>query len=345
MYSRRRWRECKLLICDKKTFDFAQSFKNMRILVAGGTGFLGGALLRRLAADGACLRATYFTRQPDFYNPNVEWLRADLREVADCARSVEGIDVTLFCAAVTSGAPVIVNSPLAHVTPNVIINARLFEAAHLAGVSKVLFISTGTAYPDLGDVALKESDMSLGDPPPVYFSSGWMKRYGEILCRTYAYVAKPPIAAAVVRVSNVYGPRDKFDLERAHVTAAQIRRVIDRHRPIWVWGTGDEERDLLYIDDFVEGALRALTMPDVYFEVNIASGKSVSVREIVETAIHADGFVDAEIRFDPSGPRTISRRLFDIGVARDKLAFSPTVSLSTGITQTIDWYRRTQNCR
>lgn len=135
--------------------------------------------------------------------------------------------------AVTSGAPVIVKSPLAHVTPNVIINARLLEAAHFAGVGKFLFISTGTAYPDLGDIALKETDILRGDPPPIYFSSGWMKRYGEILCRTYAYVAKPPIAASVVRVSNVYGPRDKFDLERAHVTAAQIRRVIDRHRQFW----------------------------------------------------------------------------------------------------------------
>ncbi len=342
MYRSRWWRERRFLIFGAKKMDIARFIKGKRILVAGGTGFLGGALLRRLAAEGVALRATFFTRKPDFDHPNVEWLRADLREAADCARAVDGIDVTLSCAAVTSGAPVIVHSPLAHVTPNVIINARLLEAAHFAGVAKVLFISTGTAYPDLGDIALKETDILCGDPPPIYFSSGWMKRYGEILCRTYAYVAKPPIAASVVRVSNVYGPRDKFDLERAHVTAAQIRRVIDRHRPILVWGTGDEERDLLYIDDFVEGSLRALAIPDMYFEVNIASGTTVSVREIVETAIAADGFVGAEIRFDPSGPRTISRRRFDVEVARNRLGFVPTVSLRAGITRTIDWYRRTQ---
>jgi GDP-L-fucose synthase len=321
-------------------FDAKAGFAGKRILVAGGTGFLGGALLRRLAAAGAVLRATHLTRAPDFLDPAVEWLRADLREQADCARAVAGMEMVLICAAVTSGACMITASPLMHVTPNVILNASILDAAHAAGVAKVLFLSSGAVYPELGDVALKETDVMRGDPPPVYYPAGWMKRYAEILCRTYALFAKPAMAAAVLRVSNVYGPRDKFDLDTAHVTSAQIRKVADRHRPIVVWGTGEEERDLLYIDDFAEGALRALAQPGPYFEANLAAGSTVSIRRIVETAIAADGFAGAEIRYDPAGPRTIARRRFDVSALR-ALGFTPSVGLDEGIARTIAWYRKT----
>ena len=314
--------------------------KNEKVLVAGGTGFLGGALIDRLLADGAVVRATCFERDPNREHPNLTWMRGDLREPAACAAAVDGMDHVFLSAAATAGAAVMTQTPLVHVTPNVVMNAHLLEAAYQAGVKKFLFISSGAAYPDLGEEhRLAEDDMFKGDPPEVYFPVGWMKRYTEILCRTYAEKIKKPMATVVVRPSNVYGPGDKFDLGKSHVTAAQIRKVIERHRPIEVWGTGDDVRDLIYVDDFIEGVMRAFTADHPFLTVNIATGNAYSVKDIVRTAIKVDGYDDAEVTFDPSKPRTIGKRLFDTSKAKEVLGFEATTTLEDGFARTVSWFR------
>ena len=98
-----------------------------------------------------------------------------------------------------------------------------------------------------------EAEMFNGDPEEVYFPAGWMKRYAEILCRTYAEKISSPMQTVVIRPSNVYGPYDKFDFAVSHVTAALLRRVVERQSPLEVWGTGDDIRDLIHVDDFVDG--------------------------------------------------------------------------------------------
>lgn len=314
--------------------------KNAKVLVAGGTGFLGSALIDRLLTEGAEVRATCFTREPARRRPRLEWLRADLRDPAACAAATQGMDYVFLSAANTAGAAVMIETPLVHVTPNVVMNAHLLEAAYQAEVKKFLFISSGAAYPDLGEEhRLTEDDMFRGDPPDVYFPVGWMKRYTEVLCRTYAEKIRRPMPTVVIRPSNVYGPGDKFDFARSHVTAAQIRRVIERQRPIQVWGTGEDVRDLIYVDDFIEGVMRAFTRESDFLTVNIASGRAHSVKEIVQTAVRVDGFDDAEVVFDPTKPRTIGKRLFDVSRARDLLGFEAATSLEDGFTRTIAWFR------
>lgn len=316
--------------------------KNAKILVAGGTGFLGGALINRLLAEGAQVRATCYERDPNRQHERLEWQRADLRDPAACAKAVDGMDFVFLSAANTAGAAVMVQTPLVHVTPNVVMNAHLLEAAYQAGVKKFLFFSSGAAYPDLGEEhRLAEGDMFKADPPEVYFPVGWMKRYTEILCRTYAEKIKRPMPTVVIRPSNVYGPGDKFDFAKSHVTAAQIRRVIDRQRPIQVWGTGDDVRDLIYVDDFIEGVMRAFTQERDFLTVNIASGNEYSVKEIVSTAIKVDGFDDAEVVYDPTKPRTIGKRIFDVSLARELLGFEAGTTLEEGFSRTIGWYRET----
>ena len=172
---------------------------------------------------------------------------------AHCARAVKGMDYVFLCAAHTSGAAVIRTTPLVHITPNVLINTLMLEAAHRAKVAKFCFISSGAAYPPTADRPVREAEMFDGDPHDVYFAAGWMKRYAEILCRTYAEKIAQPMPTVVVRPSNVYGPYDKFDFAVSHVTAALIRRVVERQNPLEVWGTGEDIRDLIYVDDFIEG--------------------------------------------------------------------------------------------
>lgn len=310
-----------------------------KVLVAGGTGFLGANLVERMSALGAATRSTFHSRAPVINHSNVEHMKADLTSLADCQKVCQGMDYVFMCAANTSGAAVMAETPLAHVTPNVVMNAQMLEAAHQAGVKKFVFISTSSVYPESGDRAVREEEGLRGDPAEVYHAVGWMKRYAEILCETYARRIKTPMPTLVIRPSNIYGPYDKFDPARSHVTAALIRRVAERENPIEVWGTGEDVRDVLFVDDFVDGLLMVFEASGDFDTVNIASGEGHTVKKILETLIALDGFDDAVVTFDPSKPQMIKKRLIDNARVRTRYGFRPRIGLEDGLRRTLDWYR------
>lgn len=314
-------------------------FSGKKVLIAGGAGFIGTNLGLRLTGLGARLRLTVFGKGLQAPFPGAEVLKVDLRRAEDCARAVDGMDYVFICAAHTSGAAVIRATPLVHITPNVLINTLMLEAAYQAHVQKVCFVSSGAAYPDTGARPVAEPEMFTGDPVDVYFPAGWMKRYAEILCRTYAEKIPQPMRSVAVRASNVYGPYDKFDFAVSHVTAALLRRVVERQSPLEVWGTGEDIRDLIYIDDFIDGMLAAFAADDAFLAVNVCGGKGHTVRQILETLLKVDGYSAADVRFDPSRPSTIPVRLMDTRLAREKLGFEARIALEDGLRRTIDWYR------
>lgn len=314
-------------------------FADKKVLITGGAGFLGTNLALRLTTLGARLRLTVHRKPLQVAFPEAEVVQADLRRPEDCARVVEGMDVVFICSAQTSGAGVIRTTPLVHVTPNVLINSLLLEAAYQAQAKKVCFISSGAAYPGTGARPVTEAEMFDGDPEEVYFPAGWMKRYAEILCRTYAEKIANPMATVVIRPSNVYGPYDKFDFAVSHVTAALVRRVAERQTPLQVWGTGEDIRDLIYIDDFVEGTLAAVATDLPFLAVNICAGQGYAVRQVLETLLDVDGFSNARITFDASKPSTVPVRLMDNALARSLLGFEAKLSLAEGLRRTLDWYR------
>jgi GDP-L-fucose synthase len=312
--------------------------RDSRCLVAGGAGFLGHHTIRRLLAAGARVRATVFDKPAVVTDRAVEYVQADLRRPEDCARVMDGIDYVFMAAANTQGAAVIRETPLAHVAPNVAMNAYCLEAAHRAHVKRFLFLSSGAAYPDTGHRPAEEHEMFAGEPADVYFAVAWMKRYAEILCVTYATKIRNPMSCIVVRPSNVYGPEDKYDFATSHVTAALVRRVAERQNPMEVWGTGEDIRDLIYIDDFMDGMFAAFATPEPFLAINICSGSGVSVREISHTAIKADGFADAKVIFDPSKPSTVPVRRLSNELAHTKLGFRAKIGLEDGLKRTLDWY-------
>jgi GDP-L-fucose synthase len=311
-----------------------------RILICGASGLIGSNLTRRFVSEGRTVRAVYHTRRPIWDTGTAELVQADLRDPTACAQVCEGIDTVFLCAAHTSGAAVIREEPLSQVTPNVMINTLMLHAAHSQGVKRFVFISTGCVYPDTGDRPSHEDEGLDGDPYPVYFAVGWMKRYAEILCRTYATKVTPSMRTVVVRPGNIYGPFDKFSWRTSHVTAAQIRKVFERQPLINVWGSGQDIRDVIYIDDFLEGLIRAASVDQDYLEVNIASGKGVSVTDILKTAMTVENHT-AEIEFDLSKPTTIPTRLFDTERAKSLLGFVAETSLEDGLRQTFHWLRDT----
>ena len=314
-------------------------FKGGKVLVTGAAGFLGTNIAKRLVAEGSQVRGTLHSRKPQFEHPNIEYVHADLTQMSDCHQVVEGMDYVFMCAANTSGAAVMATQPLAHVTPNVVMNAQMLEASYQARIKKFLFISSSAAYPPSGDRPVSEDEMFEGDPYEAYYSVGWMKRYAEVLCRIYSEKIKDSMPTVVIRPSNVYGPYDKFDFERSHVTAALIRKVVERQNPLEVWGTGEDVRDLIYVDDFLDATMLAMTKLENFAPVNIGFGKGCRVREVLDTLLDVDGFSDAKVMVNPTKPSMIPIRLVDVSKAKALLNFTPHTSLKMGLRKTLAWYR------
>ncbi|MGP0595139.1 NAD-dependent epimerase/dehydratase family protein [Nitrospira sp. T9] len=315
-------------------------FKNANVLVTGAGGFLGTNIAKRLVEDGAHVLGTLHGRPPQYEHPNLKYLKTDLTQMNDCRQAVEGMKYVFMCAANTSGAAVMATQPLAHVTPNVVMNAQMLEAAYQAKIEKFLFISSSAAYPPTGVRPVSEGEMFEGDPYETYYSVGWMKRYAEVLCRNYAEKIKDTMKTVVVRPSNVYGPYDKFDFERSHVTAALIRKVVERQDPLEVWGTGEDVRDLIFVDDFIDAVLLAMAKLDEFEPVNIGYGKGCRVREVLDTLLEVDGFQNAKVVVNPNKPSMIPVRLIDVAQAQSLLGFQAQISLRDGLGKTLEWYRR-----
>ena len=314
-------------------------FKNKSVLVAGGTGFVGMNLINRLLSLGANVRATIHRKEPVILDDRIEYVRCDLTRMEDCRKVVSDMDYVFLCAANTSGAAVMQATPLVHVTPNIVMNAQMLEAVYFAKVRKFVWISSSAAYPPSGDKPVREDELFNGDPYEKYFPVAWMKRYTEILCRMYSEKLTDPMPTVVLRPSNIYGPYDDFEFETSHVMAALIRKVVERHDPLEVWGTGDDVRDLIYIDDFIDAMILATEKTESYNPINIASGRGYSIKEILQMILEVDGYTDANIKFNTSKPSTIPIMLIDITKADTVLGFKAKTGLREGIRRTIEWYK------
>jgi GDP-L-fucose synthase len=316
-------------------------FKDKHVLVTGAAGFVGANLVQRLISLGAKLRATIHKKDPVILDKRIEYVRCDLLHMDDCKRVVSGMEYVFMCAANTSGAAVIASTPLVHVTPNIIMNSQMLEAAYFAKVKKFIWLSSNVVYPPTGSRPVKEEGMFNGDPYDAYFGVGWMKRYTEILCKLYSQRLQNPIKTVVLRPSNIYGPYDDFDFATSHVMAATLRKVIERHSPIKIWGRGEDIRDLIYIDDFIDALILAAEKVETFEPINIGLGKGYSIKEILRMALEIDGYAEAEVVYEPSKPSMIPIRLIDVSKAEQVLGFKAKIDVREGIRKTIAWYRKT----
>lgn len=317
-------------------------FENRAVLVTGGAGLAGSALIRRLVVEGALVRATVHKKEPPVVDDRVDYIRCDLTKGEDCRRAVDGARYVFHCAANASGAAGTDMAPMAHVTSNLLMNARMLEAAYAAGVEKFLWVGSTTGYPPAGNRPLREEEMFDGEPYDKYFCVGWEKRFMEILCKMYGERAARPMTTLVLRATNIYGPNDDFEPGRSHVAPALIRKVVEREEPIEVWGTGEDVRDFIYVDDMVEAMVSAMEKIESYTTINIGSGTGYSVKQILRMILELNGRPDASAVFNPAKPTMIPIRLVDTAKAETVLGFKPRIDLREGLRRTIDWYRESR---
>lgn len=316
--------------------------KTDRILVTGASGFIGSNVLRVLYQQGFTnLRASTLQRglRNDFTgSESIELVKGDLRN-AEFAKTVsQDIDVVIHCAANTSNALDTKFNPLLHVTPNVEMNNNIMEQSWINKVRKFIFISTANVNGDLGEVYAVEDAQFMNMPlVPVYKAVGAMKRFGEMMCDFFSNQIHDPMQCIIIRPSNAFGPNDKYDFEKCHVTPANIRKVADGLNPIPVWGDGTEIRDVLHADDMAGGIVYVAEHVDKYDIYNVSYGEGFSVNQLLEWMKECDNNTNP-IEYVNNKAPMIPVRL----VSNEKLkqlGWKPKREIKEALKDTIEWYR------
>lgn len=310
--------------------------KKKKILVCGASGFIGRNIFETLSKNNKFeVIGTYKSRP--FYSSASNLRMVNLTDETSVDKLLrEGFDIVIQAAATTSGSKNIVETPEIHVTDNAIMNSLIFRATHRHHVPHVIFFSCTIMYPS-GHFPLKETDINLHAELGKYFGAGWTKIYIEKMCEFYSRLGRTKYT--VIRHSNIYGPHDKFDLEKSHVFGATITKVLSSaNSQISVWGTGEEKRDLLYVDDLVRFVELVVEKQETPFEIfNVGMGETISVKDLVKRIIRLSA-KDLTIIHDLSKPTIDSSITIDIGKSKEQLDWEPQISLDEGIRRTIDWY-------
>ena len=318
-----------------------QILKSKNILVLGGSGFIGSNLINALTNYSSNLKGTYLNNKPRITDPNIEWVKADLTDPSIYKKLMHNIDYVFITAAYTRGASVIVNSPMDLVTQNIVMNSYIYDYCYKYNIEKLLFISSSVVYPDRENDSMIENQSMLDNPPNIYFPVGWMKRYSELLAKTYSENIKDGFKSIIIRPSNIYGPYDNFDPKESHVIPSLIRRVVNKETPFEIWGDGKDQRDFIYIDDFIDGVINSFNTNHKYLDLNLSSNKNYSINDVLDNLFKIEKYYP-EVKYDLTKPQTIKIRKISNLKAIKLINFKPKYSLSEGLNKTLEWYKNNE---
>ena len=295
-----------------------------RVLVTGGTGFLGRAVCAAVASRGATPVAAG-TGHGDL--TTIE----GTRKAFECRPTV-----VIHCAALCRGIGSNRAYPYDFAAVNLAMSLNVVSEC-LRANAKLVAIGSVCSYPKFCPAPFREADMWNGYPEETNAPYGNAKRM--LLELTQAAHRQYGLRAAVVVPTNLYGPHDNFDLQSSHVIPAMIRRFIDAGGDdVACWGTGSATREFLYVEDAAEAIVRAAERVDVPDPINVGSGEEVSMVDLAARVADAVGY-RGRITWDHSQPDGQPRRLVDYSRAADLLDYLPSVNLDEGLRRTVSWWR------
>jgi len=300
-----------------------------RVLVTGGTGFLGSFLTDELVKNGVSRKSLRI--------PLVE--KSDLRKLGECVKAVKDVDIVIHLAATVGGIGLNQELPGTLFYDNAIMGIQLMEAARLAGVEKFVALGTICAYPKFTPVPFKEEALWNGYPEETNAPYGLAKKM--LLVQAQAYRVQYGFNAIYLLPVNLYGPRDNFDPRSSHVIPALIRKVAEAMElgteKIEVWGTGKASREFLYVADAAEGIRLAAERFNGPEPVNLGAGFEITIKELVELIAELMDF-KGEIVWDATKPDGQPRRMLDVSRAEKLFGFKAKTKFRDGLKATIDWY-------
>ena len=313
-----------------------------RILVCGAGGFIGGHLVADLRRQGVKnIRAVDQKPIGDWYQrfDDVENFQLDLSLLDACEKAVEGCDVVYNLAADMGGMGFIeLNKCLCMLS--VLINTHLLMAAKKHGAQRFFFSSSACVYNadkqrDPNVTALKEEDAYPGLPEDGY---GWEKLFSERMCRHFT--EDFGLTTRIVRYHNVYGPMGTYDGGREKAPAAICRKVIEAELngtpEIEIWGSGEQTRSFMYIDDCLKGSQEIMRSESITFPINLGSSEKVSINRLVDIVEEIAG-IKLRRRYNLSAPKGVNGRNSDNALIQKMLGWEPSIPLKVGMERTYSW--------
>lgn len=307
-----------------------------KVLICGATGFIGKNILLNFAKNKKYeIHAVNFKRKPYKTDRKVYWHKADLRNYKSVDKLVKNMDIVIQAAATTSGSKDIVSTPHIHVTDNAVLNSYIFRSSFTHNVKHFIFPSCTVMYPS-SKKPTKESDYN-GKIIEKYKGAGETKVYLEKIAKFYASMGKTKFS--IIRHSNIYGPHDKYDLEKSHVFGATITKVMNAKNFLEVWGNGKEIRDFLYADDLVDFIKKVIQKQKTNYEIyNCGSGRPVAVIDLCKMIIDT-AEKNISIKFNKSKPSIPFNMFLNCSKAKRELGWVPKTSLEDGIKKTLIWWK------
>ena len=305
--------------------------REQKIVVTGGTGFLGKHLVEKLKASG-CKDVIVPLREPG------SWTN-DLRRFEEAESVTVRADIVFHLAALCGGIGANQQRPADFMMHNLLMGLNLIRASSVNGVKKLVMVGTLCAFPKDTDGSIKPEHLWAGYPEPTNAPYGIAKR---TLCEVgKAYHQQYGLNVVNVMPTNMFGPGDNFDPQTSHVIPAMIRRFVEaRERgreAVTCWGTGSATRDFLHVSDATLGLIRAAAMLDDPEPVLLGSGEGVSMKDLAEMIADIVGYT-GRIEWDATKPDGQPVRCVDTKNQVDRLGFVPTKSLRDGIRETVAWY-------
>ena len=295
--------------------------------MTGGTGFLGQAVCRLLAALGAETRQL---GSADF----------DLTDPDQARSAVEGSSVVIHLAANVGGIGFNQRNPGPLIRDNTMMGIYVFDACRTEGVERLVAVCSVCAYPGATPAPFREEALFEGHPEGTNAPYGIAKRL--LVTLSDAYRTQWGLDSRIPIVANLYGPGDDFDLEDSHVIPAMIRKFVhaveEEDGEVVLWGSGNPSREFLHVEDAARALLLAAEVEGVDRPFNVGTGIETRIRDLATLIAEATGF-EGEIVWDPSRPDGQAVRFLDVERARELLGFEARVGLGAGVTETVEWYR------